>query len=123
MSHVTRAMPQSIEFFRQTLGAQTALLRPRTRPPTTPSRVGNTTFTLKGHHDARVVTLAGSFNGWDSQHYLCSKENGEWICRIDLPAGKYLYQFVVDEQWINDPANPLLEESGNGGTASVIMKP
>jgi hypothetical protein len=26
-------------------------------------------------------------------------------------------------KWINDPANPSLEDSGNGLTASVIVKP
>ena len=122
MSHVARAMPQSITFFKQSLGAQVALLRPRTLPPLTPTLIGNTTFRLAGHDSAHVVALAGSFNGWDSQHYLCGKDNGGWLCRVDLPAGKYLYQFVVDDEWINDPANPLREDSGNGGTASVIVK-
>jgi len=122
MSHVANAMPRSIAFFTQSLGARAALLHPRPVPPRTPSLVGNTTFVLNGHDSARVVALAGSFNGWDSQHYLCGKENGRWVCRVDLPAGKYLYQFVVDEEWINDPDNPLLEDSGNGGTASVIVK-
>jgi acetyl esterase/lipase len=122
MSHVARAMPQSIEFFKGSLGASAALLHPRTVPPLAPSLVGNTEFTLRGHADARVVALAGSFNGWDSQHTLCGKETGRWVCRVDLPAGHYLYQFVVDEVWINDPDNPLLEDSGNGGSASVIVK-
>jgi hypothetical protein len=53
---------------------------------------------------------------------LCGKENAAWVCRIDLPPGKYLYQFVVDDDWINDPDNPVLANSGNGGLASVIEK-
>ena len=122
MSHVARAMPQSIEFFKQSLGTQAALLHARTVPAPTPSLIGNTTFILNGHQGARVVALAGSFNGWDSQHVLCGKDNGRWVCRVDLPAGKYLYQFVVDDEWINDPGNPLLEDSGNGGAASVVVK-
>src|ERR1041384_1197400 len=122
MSHVARALPQSIAFFKQSLGAKSPLLLPRTVPPLTPSRSGNTTFTLTGPDRARAVTLAGSFNGWDSQHYLCEKTSGAWLCRVDLPAGKYLYQFVVDDAWINDPENPALEDSGNGGRASVIVK-
>lgn len=123
MSHVARAMPRSIAFFRQSLGTESArLLHPRTLPAPKPSLTGNTTFTLRGHDGARVVALAGSFNGWDSQHVLCGKENGRWVCRVDLPAGKYLYQFVVDDEWITDPDNPLLEDSGNGSVASVIVK-
>ena len=121
MSHVARAMPRSIAFFRHRLGPESGrLLTPRTVPPLTASLKGNTTFRLRGHQEARVVALAGSFNGWDSQHVLCGKESGVWVCRIDLPPGKYLYQFVVDDEWINDPDNPVLEDSGNGSMASVI---
>src|SRR4029077_9315647 len=123
MSHVARAMPQSIAFFKQRLGPKSAaLLHHRTVPPTQPSLIGNTTFMLQGYDTAHVVALAGSFNGWDSQHLFFGRENGRWVCRIDLPPGKYLYQFVVDEDWINDPGNPLTEDSGNGGTASVIVR-
>jgi Glycogen recognition site of AMP-activated protein kinase/Prolyl oligopeptidase family len=122
MSHVARAVPQSIAFFKQSLGPESALLRRQKAPPLTPTLSGNTTFALRGHQDARVVALAGSFNGWDSQHYLCGKDGGRWICRVDLPAGKYLYQFVVDDEWINDPDNSALEDSGNGGAASVLVK-
>jgi dienelactone hydrolase len=122
ISHVARAMPRSIRFFKQHLGKQSALLlRPRTVPALGPSLTGNTTFTLNGHESARIVALAGSFNGWDSQHVLCGHETGHWVCRVDLPAGKYLYQFVVDDEWITDPDNPIIEDSGNGSVASVIV--
>jgi dienelactone hydrolase len=123
MSHVSRAMPWSIEFFRHDAGAESRqLLQRRTIPPHTPSVVGNTTFTLAGHADARVVALAGTFNGWDSQHVLFGKENGVWICRVDLPPGKFFYQFVVDDQWITDPGNTQVEDAGTGSLASVIEK-
>jgi len=123
MSHVARALPQSIEFFTRYLSAETARsLRIRVVPPLQPSLTGNTAFILTGHDRARVVALAGSFNGWDSQHTRCGREGSAWVCRIDLPAGTYLYQFVVDDDWINDPDNPLLEDSGNGGVASVMVK-
>lgn len=122
MSHVARALPRSIAFFKQRLGRQSALLHRRTVPEREPSLTGNTTFILNGHEGARSVALAGSFNGWDSQHLLCGKENARWVCRVDLPDGRYLYQFVVDDEWITDPDNPVLEDSGNGGVASVIVK-
>ena len=123
MSHVARAMPQSIEFFKKTLGTESVRrLYPRIIPAPVPSLSGNTTFILDGHQDARIVALAGSFNGWDSQHLLLGKENGRWVCRVDLPPGKYLYQFVVDDEWIPDPGNPVIEDSGNGSMASVVMK-
>jgi pimeloyl-ACP methyl ester carboxylesterase len=123
MSHVARAMPPSIDFFRQSLGRESGrVLHPRTVPASRPSLIGNTTFTLRGYEGARLVALAGSFNGWDSQHVLCGKQGDRWVCRVDLPAGKYLYQFVVDDEWITDPDNPLLEDSGNGSVASVLVK-
>ena len=123
MSHVDRAIPKSIAFFRGHMPAESArLLQPRTVPPLQPSLTGNTSFTLRGHERARAVMLAGSFNGWDSRHTRCGKAGTVWLCRIDLPPGKYLYQFVVDDDWINDPDNPLLEDSGNGGVASVIIR-
>ena len=115
MSHVARAIPRSIEFFNERL-------QPRVVPPLEPSLIGNTTFILRGHDSARRVMLAGSFNGWDSRHTLCGRQDGPWVCRVDLPPGNYLYQFVVDDAWINDPDNPRLEDSGNGGVASVIIK-
>jgi hypothetical protein len=52
---------------------------------------------------------------------LCGGEADGWICRVDLPAGKHLYQFVVDDEWITDPDNPLVEAT-NGSAASVILK-
>lgn len=123
MSHVAPAMQQSIAFFTQSLGARSVrLLKHRTIPPLKPSLAGNTTFTLKGYPNARVVTLAGTFNSWDSRHVLCGRVEDSWICRIDLAPGKYLYKFVVDEDWILDPDNPLREDDGSGNVNSVIIK-
>ncbi|MDP9224791.1 MAG: alpha/beta fold hydrolase, partial [Actinomycetota bacterium] len=122
-SHVAPAMKQSIEFFKGTLGARSAsLLKQREIPPQKPNLVGNTTFTLKGYPGAHVVTVADSFNGWDSRHLLCGNQGGTWICRIDLPTGKYNYQFVVDEKWIVDPDNPSRETDTSGNTTSIIVK-
>jgi dienelactone hydrolase len=122
-SHVPQAMSQSIAFFKTSLGSRSlSLLKQRDVPPQKPNLVGNTTFTLKGYPAARVVTVAGSFNGWDSRHLLCGNQAGTWICRIDLPAGKYNYQFVVDDKWIVDPDNPSRETDSGGNTTSVIVK-
>jgi hypothetical protein len=45
--------------------------------------------------------------------------------RLDLPRRpprwQTLYQFVVDDEWITDPDNPLVEAT-NGSAASVILK-
>ena len=122
-THVAPAMKQSIAFFKESLGGQSAsLLRSRAIPAQKPSLKGNTTFSLKGYPSARVVAVAGSFNGWDSQHLLCANQEGTWVCRMDLPAGKYEYQFVVDDNWIPDPANPLRESDGGQNFRSILVK-
>jgi len=48
------------------------------------------------------------------------KENGNWILKIYLPKGKTRYKFVVDGEWITDPANPLWEDSGMESNNSVL---
>jgi hypothetical protein len=82
---------------------------------------GNTTFKLKGYANARIVAVAGSFNNWNQSQYLFSKEGDEWVCRVDLPAGKHTYKFIIDGDWITDPANPTSEEDDRGNVNSVIV--
>ena len=86
-----------------------------------PSLKGNTTFRLKGHPNARVVAVAGSFNDWNQSQVLCGKEADEWVCRIDLTPGKYTYKFIIDGDWILDPANPDTEDDERGITNSVLV--
>ena len=82
---------------------------------------GNTTFRLKGHSNARVVAVAGSFNDWNQSQRLCGKEGDEWVCRIDLAPGKYTYKFIIDGDWILDPENPNTEDDERGFTNSVLV--
>jgi 1,4-alpha-glucan branching enzyme len=89
----------------------------------TPSLQGNTTFRLQGYADAKFVNLAGTFNDWKPSTIACGKEAAQWICRIDLKPGKYLYKFIVDGTWITDPANQATEADGNGNINSVMIKP
>src|SRR6266566_3380633 len=90
-----------------------------TLPP--PSLKGSTTFRLKGYHDAGIVALAGSFNNWNQSQYLFGREGDEWICRIDLEPGKHAYKFIVDGNWLLDPANPNTEDDDYGVKNSVII--
>jgi hypothetical protein len=96
------------------------VLKRLTLPP--PSLEGNTTFRLKGHADARIVNLAGSFNDWKPSTIVCGKEGADWVCRIDLKPGKYFYKFIVDGNWIIDPSNPNTEDDGHGNVNSVMEK-
>src|ERR1700749_5131593 len=49
-----------------------------------PSLKGNTTFRLKGHEDASVVVLTGSFDEWNQSQLVFGREGNDWVCRIDL---------------------------------------
>ena len=91
-------------------------------PP--PSLKGNTTFRLKGYADADVVVLTGSFNNWNQSQLLFGREGGDWVCRIDLDPGVYQYKFIVDGNWLLDPANPDTAEDEAGNVNNVLeIKP
>jgi hypothetical protein len=90
-------------------------------PP--PSLKGNTTFKLKGYSDASIVALVGTFNSWNQSQFIFGKEGDEWVCRIDLEPGKHSYKFIVDGNWLLDPANPNTEDDDYGVTNSFIVVP
>ncbi|MCK5463252.1 MAG: hypothetical protein KAI95_09555, partial [Bacteroidales bacterium] len=42
---------------------------------------------------------------------IFGKENGKWICRVDLKPGRYNYLFLLinkdgTQKWLSDPNNP-----------------
>ena len=85
-----------------------------------PSLKGNVTFRLRGFPNARVVAVAGDFNKWNQSQLLFSREGGEWVCRVSLPAGEYQYKFIVDGDWLTDPSNPVIVHDERGLTNSLL---
>jgi Glycogen recognition site of AMP-activated protein kinase len=78
-------------------------------------------FTLAGFEDAEHVYLTGSFAGWSAQAIEMERDaNGNWHARVKLESGRHLYKFVVDGNWIADPANDAVEDDGLGGSNSVL---
>lgn len=77
-------------------------------------------FVLKGFKDARQVIVTGSFNGWRHTEYQMMKVDEGWIFPLWLRPGRYSYKFIVDGQWITDPANALVETNEFGGENSVL---
>lgn len=74
--------------------------------------------------DAKRVTVAGSFNGWNIWHdFLTKGEDGVWHLTKHLPPGKYLYRFYVDNQWQLDQYNSRTRRDRHGKLASVIVVP
>jgi len=56
--------------------------------------------------EAKEVILMGDFNNWNPlSHIMKRDEKGIWKKIVFLPQGRYEYKFLVDGQWLNDPAN------------------
>lgn len=74
--------------------------------------------------EARSVSLAADFTGWDAESVRLSKDprSGEWEVTIPLRKGQgYFYNFVIDgETWVVDPAAPRALDDGLGGRASYL---
>lgn len=72
---------------------------------------------------ATLVTIAGSFNGWNSDYTKLTRAQGSDVWSVVLKLKlhhNYSYKYLVDGHWIPDPANPRSEPDGFGGINSVI---
>jgi 1,4-alpha-glucan branching enzyme len=53
---------------------------------------------------AKRVSLAGSFNNWDTKSLSARKDTrGNWSVKVGLKPGRHEYKFFVDGSWWNDP--------------------
>ena len=69
------------------------------------------------------IQLAGSFEcpEWSKSYTLASPNAaGEWAITLWLKPGTYDYKFVVDDEWVIDPENPITVASGDGGMNSQL---
>lgn len=72
--------------------------------------------------EAREVSLAGDFNGWDIHATLMKKDKkGIWKATVPLPAGRYEYRFLADGKWENDPACSSCVPNMHGSRNCVRM--
>jgi 1,4-alpha-glucan branching enzyme len=77
-------------------------------------------FTLH-RPQARSVAVAGSFNDWDvNRTPMSPSPRGTWKASVWLPAGRYEYRFIVDGEWMSDPAARESVPNTFGSTNSVI---
>ena len=73
---------------------------------------------------ARQVSLAGTFTGWQPTVTLEQKKPGVWTALVPLTPGVHDYVFVVDgERWMPDPDAPQQVDDSFGGTNSRISLP
>lgn len=83
---------------------------------------GKVLFAFQGDQ-AVSVSLAGDFNGWDSNKTKLDKdEHGFWRTALDAPpSGVYQYKFLINgEWWLEDPNNGVKAPDGHGGLNSVL---
>ncbi len=54
--------------------------------------------------DAERVCVTGDFNEWSLDATPMKKNRqGKWTAKVDLPAGRHEYKFVVDGEWCCEP--------------------
>jgi glycosidase len=80
-------------------------------------------FTLTLNQEAKQVSVAGTFNGWQAGKDLLVKDadGRTWRGRPRMNPGKIYYKFVIDGTWIVDPANAQREDDGNGNVNSFLF--
>jgi hypothetical protein len=80
-------------------------------------------FSFKGP-PGEIVTVAGSFNGWDPFMYeLKESPAGIYSISIPLPSGVYQYVFFHRGQRFTDPYNARRAYTRDGTPASEIVIP
>lgn len=68
---------------------------------------------------AKKVALIGDFNNW-TPISMKKVSSSKWELVIEIPEGRYLYNFLVDGKIVLDPNNKLSEMSKEGFKSSVL---
>ena len=77
-----------------------------------PSLSGNVEFILEDDYpNTDKIVVYGNFTNYSKFETIFGKENGKWICRVDLKPGRYNYLFLLinkdgTQKWLSDPNNP-----------------
>lgn len=82
--------------------------------------VYNYTFRLNGHLNANKVVLSASFNDWRTSQLKMRKSSKGWFLNLYLRPGTHAYKFIVDGDWILDPANKIVRDDGMGNQNSFM---
>ncbi|MDP4208476.1 MAG: glycogen-binding domain-containing protein [Bacteroidota bacterium] len=77
-------------------------------------------FDIKGYQNARKAIVAGSFNNWNSNELKMVRTADGWTLPIYLREGTHAYKFIIDDQWMTDPANSVKRPDGKGNSNSFL---
>lgn len=80
----------------------------------------NHVFSLKGYKNARKVVVTGNFYGWTPRGMEMQPTSEGWSLPVFLRDGTWAYKFLVDGQWMTDPANPEVRADANGNMNSFL---
>lgn len=70
---------------------------------------------------AQAVFIAGSFNDWHpGVSLMLHLSDGTWAKELALAPGSYEYRFVVDGEWVDDPAATDYVPNPFGGMNAVL---
>lgn len=70
---------------------------------------------------AQEVSIAGSFNDWHPKVTpMIRLSDGKWAKELSLAPGRYEYRFVVDGEWVDDPAANELIPNPFGSANAVL---
>lgn len=73
--------------------------------------------------NAHSVQISGNFPAsWGQQLSLSRDLNGEWSIDLDLPPGRYEYQFLIDKLWAYKESVPNIPD-GFGGRNNILIVP
>jgi 1,4-alpha-glucan branching enzyme len=73
------------------------------------------------YSQAENVYVCGDFNDWQPVSLSpMDGRQGLWKKRLSLPPGRYEYKFVVDGNWIPDPAARESAQNGYGSLNSIL---
>ncbi len=71
---------------------------------------------------AKRVAIAGDFNAWNPADTILVDSDGQgmFVATIRLPRGAHEYMFVVDGEWVTDPAAAERRPDGYGRTNAIL---
>ncbi len=94
-------------------------VKPQSSQTVTPKAV-DVSFSLV-KPGASQVSLCGEFNGWSpTATPMKQQDDGRWQVTLSLAPGQYQYKFVVDGEWIPDPAAQNSVRNQHGSLNSVL---
>ena len=94
-------------------------------------KAGEILFKFKPADGAETVNIAGSFQGWNPSdpNYAMELKGDTFQLKIELEAGKYMWKFVIDGNWVQSmedykdqfsPDQAVYVDDGFGGKNCIL---